>query len=253
MVNWLGFRTLLFKAIRRFLKVWSQTLLAPCVQALIFLVIFTVAIGRSLGPGGVTYAEFLVPGLIMLVVLQNAFGNTSSSIMIAKVDGSIVDVLMPPLSPGELTFAYALGGAARGVAVAILAGLAMAIFVDVRILHPGFVIFHAIAAATTLSLVGIIVGIWAQKFDHMAATNHFIITPLTLISGSFYSVDRLTGYWHTLALLNPVFYLIDGFRYGFIGVSDAPVWIGVVLMLAVNALLILAAYQMFRTGYRLKA
>lgn len=252
MVNWLGFQTLLVKEIRRFLKVWSQTLIAPIAQALLFLAVFTVAIERSLGTGGITYAEFLAPGLIMLVVLQNAFANTSSSIMIAKIDGSLVNVLMPPLSAGEFVLAYALGGVARGLIVAVLVGLSLWIFVPIRIAHPEWVVFHAVAGATMLSLLGIVGGIWAQKFDHMAAINNFVILPLTFISGSFYSVERLTGVWHTLAHWNPAFYLIDGFRYGFIGLKDAPVEIGLVLMTAINLALGLMAYRMVKTGYRLR-
>jgi ABC-2 type transport system permease protein len=217
-VNWEGLKTLYLKEVRRFAKVATQTVLAPLVTTLLFLAIFVLALGRSVDKmGGVTFMEFLAPGLIMMTMVQNAFANTSSSILIAKVQGNIVDVLMPPLSPGELTAGFALGGMTRGL------------------------------------LVGMLGAIWAEKFDHLAAVTNFVITPLAFLSGTFYSVERLPGYWAVLAHLNPFFYMIDGFRYGFIGHADGSLAAGIAVMALANAALWALVHRLFATGYRLKA
>jgi len=217
-VNWLGFWTLLSKEIRRFLKVYFQTILAPVVTTLLFLAVFALALGRVAAEvGGVPFVEFLVPGLVMMAMVQNAFANTSSSLIIAKVQGNIVDMLMPPLSAGEQTLAVALGGVARGVTVGLAVTLTMTLFVRIHVHAPLYIVFHAVAGSLMLSLLGMIGGIWADKFDHMAAVTNFIVTPLSFLSGTFYSIDRLPEGWHALALVNPFFYMIDGFRYGFFG------------------------------------
>ena len=253
LVNWRGLWTLYLNEVRRFLNVFTQTLIAPVVTTLLFLAIFTLALGgagRSLA--GVPYSVFLVPGLIMMSMVQNAFANTSSSLVISKVQGNIVDVLMPPLSAWELTLGFAGGGITRGLLVGLVVGLAMRFFVPYQILHPSFVLFHAVMAVSMLSLLGMIGGIWAEKFDHIAAVTNFVITPLSFLSGTFYSVDRLPEAWHLLAYLNPFFYMIDGFRYGFIGHADASPWVGVLVMLTIVSGLALTAYRMLASGYRLK-
>ena len=253
-VNWLGLWTLYTKEVRRFLNVYTQTLLAPIVTTLLFLAIFTLALGRSLqSAGGVGYAEFLAPGLIMMAIMQNAFANTSSSLVIGKVQGNIVDVLMPPLSPSELALAYAGGGVTRGVLVGCAVGLAMWVFVPMRLHSPGLVLYFAVNAALMLGLLGMIGGIWAEKFDHIAAVTNFVITPLSFLSGTFYSIERLPEGWSFVAQFNPFFYLIDGFRYGFIGHADGLPGIGAVVVLCVNLCLWGLAYGMIATGYRLKA
>src|SRR5438067_5435373 len=176
-VNWQGLWTLYLKEVRRFVKVATQTVLAPLITTLLFLAIFTLALGRAVSSvGGVTFAEFLGPGLIMMAMAQNAFANTSSSLMIAKVQGNIVDVLMPPLSAGELTWAFALGGVTRGVLVGLVVAGAMVLFVPLPLEAPAFVVFHAVAASLLLSLLGILGGIWADKFDHIAAVTNFVVT-----------------------------------------------------------------------------
>jgi ABC-2 type transport system permease protein len=252
-VNWLGLWTLIAKEVWRFVKVATQTVAAPVVTTLLFLAIFTLALGRAAAPvGGVPFPEFLAPGLIMMAMAQNAFANTSSSILISKVQGNIVDVLMPPLSPGELNFGFAAGGVVRGLVVGAVTALAMAVFVPLHIHAIGFVLFHAVAASLMLSLLGIIGGIWSEKFDHIAAVTNFVVTPLAFLSGTFYSVERLPGLWHAIAHLNPFFYMIDGFRYGFIGHADGPLAAGIAVMLGVNAVLWAACQRMFATGYKLK-
>jgi ABC-2 type transport system permease protein len=252
--NWLGLWTLTSKEVRRFVKVYFQTIVAPVVTTLMFLAIFTLAIGRaSLDVGGVPFAQFLAPGLIMMAMTQNAFANTSSSLIIAKVQGNIVDVLMPPLSPLELTLAFALGGVIRGLVVGLAVAVTMACFVPLWPAHPAIILYHALMASLMLSLLGMIGGIWADKFDHMAAVTNFIVTPLSFLSGTFYSIDRLPEGFHLFALANPFFYMIDGFRYGFINHADGDLGLGFVLVGAVDLFLGFVAYRMFRTGYKLKA
>jgi ABC-2 type transport system permease protein len=253
-VNWLGLWTLYVKEVRRFGKVATQTIIAPVVTTLLFLAIFALALGGSSREvGGVPFTQFLAPGLIMMAVAQNAFANTSSSIMISKIQGNIVDMLMPPLSPGELTLAFAAGGVTRGLAVGLAVALAMAVFVPVELRHVAYVLFHAVAASLMLSLIGVLAGIWAEKFDHMAAITNFVITPFAFLSGTFYSVERLPEFWKMAAHLNPFFYMIDGFRYGFIGHSDAPLWLGAAVLAGADVLLWTAVYVCFRRGWRLKA
>ncbi len=253
-VNWRGAWTLFLKEVRRFLKVYFQTILAPVVTTLLFLAVFALALGRAAANvGGVPFLEFLAPGLIMMAMVQNAFANTSSSIIIAKVQGNIVDMLMPPLSAAEQTLAVALGGVARGVAVGLAVGLTMAAIVPLGAAHPLLIVFHAVMGSLMLSLLGMIGGIWADKFDHMAAVTNFVITPLSFLSGTFYSIDRLPAVGRAIALANPFFYLIDGFRCGFIGRADGDVWVGVAVVAAVDLFLGAVTYRMLATGYKLKA
>ena len=252
--NWLGVWTLYVREVRRFIKVYTQTLVAPLVTTLLFLAIFALALGGAVRTvHGVPFLTFLTPGLIMMAMAQNAFANTSSSIVISKVQGNIVDTLMPPFTAHELTLAIAMGGTTRGVVIGALVGAVMALVTHVTIHSVFFVVFHAVAASLMLSLLGLIGGIWSEKFDHIAAVTNFLVTPLSFLSGTFYSIDRLPPAFHAFAHANPFFYMIDGFRYGFIGQADVNPWIGVAVMAGVNAVLWLTSYRMFATGYRLKA
>jgi ABC-2 type transport system permease protein len=253
-VNWLGVYTLLSKEVRRFLKVPLQTVFAPMMTTMLFLAIFTLAFGNGERyVGDLPYANFLGPGLIMMAVIQNSFANTSSSLLISKVQGNIVDILMPPLSASELTFAFALSGLARGLTVAIVVGLTMWLLIDLTVYSWPAVLYFVIGAGLMLSLLGMIGGIVSDKFDHMAAMTNFVIMPLSFLSGTFYSIDRLTGVWYQISHINPFFYMIDGFRYGFIGTSDSSVWIGVVVIAVLDGLLYLTVWTMFKRGYKLKA
>src|SRR5579859_1247101 len=231
-VNWLGLWTLLVKEVRRFLKVYFQTVLAPVVTTLLFMAVFALQ-GRT-DIGGVPYEQFLAPGLIMMAVTQNAFANTSSSLIIAKVQGNIVDLLMPPLSPLEQTVAVALGGIVRGLMVGCAVLFAMAFLVPIHVASLPLIVFHVLAASLLLSLLGMAGGIWAEKFDHLATVTNFIITPLSFLSGTFYSVDNLPPLVRMLAKFDPFFYMIDGFRAGFIGHSDGPLATGIIVMLGAN-------------------
>ena len=251
--NLIGFWTLYAREVRRFMKVHTQTVAAPVVTTLLFLAVFTLALGRDRAAvAGVVYSDFLAPGLIMMAIIQNSFANTSSSITIAKVQGNIVDTLMPPLNAHELTLAIAMGGATRGVLVAAATGLAMSFFVNVDIHHLGFVIYHACSAALMLSLLGTAGGIWADKFDHLAAVTNFVIMPLSFLSGTFYSIQRLPEIFQAIAHANPFFYMIDGFRYGFIGHADGSLTAGIVVMAAVNLALWTLCTRLFASGYKLK-
>ena len=253
-VNWIGLWTLYLKEVQRFLAVATQSIAAPVVTTLLFLAVFMLALGRAVETvNGVPFAQFLAPGLIMMAMVQNAFANTSSSIVISKIQGNIVDILMPPLSPAELTTGIALGGTTRGLVVGAATLAAMRFFVDFGIHDIFFVLFHAFAASLMLALMGVIGGIWAEKFDHMAAMTNFVITPFAFLSGTFYSIQRLPGLFQTLAHFNPFFYMIDGFRYGFTGVSDTTPMLGVAVMAALDAVLAVVCWRLFATGYRLKA
>ncbi|MBX6320266.1 MAG: ABC transporter permease [Rhodospirillaceae bacterium] len=253
-VNWLGLWTLYVKEVRRFLKVSTQTLLSPVVTTLLYVAVFSLALGGSVRKmGGVPFVSFLAPGLVMMAMVQNAFANTSSSLLIAKVQGNIVDVLMPPLSSAELTVGMVAGGVTRGLAVGGVTTLAMAPFVPLTVHDPVFVVFHALSACLMLSLLGVIGGVWSEKFDHLASVTNFIITPLAFLSGAFYSVQRLPGIWQTLAHLDPFFYMIDGFRYGFIGHADGSLTAGLAVLTAVNVGLWVLTQRLFAVGYKLKA
>ena len=251
--NWLGLWTLFSKETQRFLKVSYQTVLAPIVTNILFFTIFLIVIDRDkIIIGGVGYTEFLVPGLIMMAILQNAFMNTSSSIMISKIQGNIVDILMPPMSSIELTIAIAFGGVARGIIVGLASVIVFSLFIDIKIISIFHILFFAFSGSLALSLLGVMGGIWSDKFDHMAGLTNFIITPLTFLSGSFYSIEKLPDILRTIAIFNPFFYFIDGFRKGFIGYSDTNILIGIVVCLVLNIILFFFVYKMFQTGYKLR-
>ncbi len=253
-INWRGLWTLYLKEVQRFVKVFTQTVAAPVVTTLLFFTIFTVALGGAgRVVGDTSFAVFLAPGLIMMVMMQNAFANTSSSIMISKIQGNIVDVLMPPLSAGELVVAFAAGGVTRGLMVGVTTGAVLALVVPITLYSLWLILFHAVAASLLLSLLGILAGIWADRFDHMSAITNFVIMPFSFLSGTFYSIQRLPEFWQVVALFNPFFYMIDGFRAGFIGSADSSVTVGIFVMLGANLLLLAASYRLLASGYKLKA
>lgn len=249
-VNWLGLETLARREISRFVKVYAQTLAAPVITAAMFLAVFSFALS---GMKGEAYTQFLAPGLVMMTVIQNAFANTSSSMMIAKIQGSIVDTLTPPLSSAELVAGFVAGGVARGLLVALICVLLLFPFVDLAPVSPLWMLFFTLAGSVMLSLLGLIAGIWAVKFDHMAAITNFIVTPLSFLSGSFYSVERLPDAWETASHYNPFFYLIDGFRFGATGAGEADPWTGAAVSIGVIAVLWWVCWRLFETGYRLKS
>ena len=253
-VNWLGAYTLLLKECKRFLKVYLQTIGSPMITTLLFLAVFALSMGRTATVvSGVPFLEFLAPGLIMMAMVQNAFANTSSSLVISKIQGNIVDLLMVPLSAAEQTAAIAIGGMLRGLAVGLAVAISMIPFVDFHFAFPLLVIYHAIMGCLMLSLLGMMGGIWADKFDHLAFVTNFVVTPLSFLSGTFYSIQRLPPLFKTIALANPFFFMIDGFRAGFIGHGDSDILTGVLVVGIANVVLLIATWRMLDTGYKLKA
>jgi ABC-2 type transport system permease protein len=255
-VNWQGLQTLYLKEVRRFFKVQLQTVWAPAITTLMFLVIFSLALGRSSSSVlGVPFADFLGPGLIAMGMIQNAFANSSSSLLVAKVQGSIIDVLMPPLSAGELVAAYVAGALTRAWLVGIAVWMVMLVApgIDVPIRDPLLVFYFGTMGAIMLALLGVLTGVWADKFDHAAAITNFVVQPMTLLSGTFYAIDRVNPVMKTISHLNPFFYIIDGFRSGFIGVSDGLLGQGAIILAVGNVLLWVACYRALRSGWRLKA
>jgi ABC-2 type transport system permease protein len=253
-VNWLGLATLTEREIRRFTNVWTQTLAAPVATAILFMLVFTLAIGTRRGEvEGVPFAVFLAPGILMMTVIQNAFANTSSSIMVSKVQGNIVDTLMPPLSPGELLTGFVTGGVARGLFVALGVAVAIFPFLGIWPAHPVWALAFILSGSAMLALAGLIGGILAQKFDHLAAFTNFVITPLSFLSGTFYSSAAVPGAFSLLLHVNPVFYLIAGARFGILGIADAPPALGLAVVVAVDVALGWLAYSWLKSGYRLKS
>jgi ABC-2 type transport system permease protein len=255
-LNTEGLKTLYLKEVRRFFKVQLQTIWAPAVTTLMFLVIFAVALGRGdILILGVPYADFLGPGLIVMGMIQNSFANTSSSILVAKVQGSIIDVLMPPLSAGELMLAWVGGAVTRAWLVGLAVWMVMAVApgVNVPMKDPLLVLYFGTMGAILLALLGILTGVWADKFDHAAAATNFVIQPLTLLSGTFYAVERLGPTVAGIAHANPFFHVINGFRAGFLGVSDGPLGQSALLLALVNVALWFLCYRVVKSGWKLRA
>ncbi len=253
-INGIGFYTLYMREVRRFMRVVSQTVIAPMVTTLLFWAVFQLAMGQGRADiNGVSFGVFLVPGLIMMTMVQNAFANTSSSLMIAKMQKNIVDTLMAPLSPISLTSAYMLGGITRGMLVGFSVFVIMAFMGLVHVHSVFLIVAYALLACGMLSLLGIIGGIIAIKFDHLGAFTNFVITPLSFLSGTFYSINALPEVGKIMAKSNPFFYMIDGFRYGFIGVSDGNIGLGFFILLMSNIILFFIVHAMFKRGYRLKS
>lgn len=253
-INSIGLITITWREIKRFLNVYLQTIIAPVVTTLLFYAIFALAFGglqREIG--NVPYMEFLAPGLIMMAMVQNAFTNSSSSLVIAKIQGNIVDILMPPLSNGELLFAFTVGGIVRGLIVGLVTAFAMSFFVDFNAHNLFYIFIFALLGTMMLSVMGLCAGIWADKFDHIAAVTNFFVTPLAFLSGTFYSIDSLPGAWKSLAYYNPFFYMIDGFRSGFIGHADSAPIIGLFVLTMSCAALLFLAWWMLKTGYKIKS
>jgi ABC-2 type transport system permease protein len=249
----LGFRTLLYKEVLRFWKVWLQTVVAPIVTSLLFLMVFGHAMGeRAPSFAGVSYTAFLIPGLMMMSVIQNAFANTSSSIIQSKVNGNIVFLLLAPLSYFEFFAAFVAGAVVRGLLVGF--GLyAVAVWaIPVPFHSVGFILLFALLGSAVLGAMGMIAGIWAQKFDQLAGFQNFVILPLSFLSGVFYSLHGLPPFWRELSHLNPFFYMVDGFRYGFFGVSDVSPWLSAAVVAATLAAVSALTLWILRAGYRLR-
>ncbi len=254
LINTIGLMTLVKREVGRFLKVYSQTIVAPVVTTLLFFTIFALAFGGAdRTAGGLPFLQFLAPGLIMMAMAQNAFANTSSSLIIGKIQGNIVDILMPPLSSMEIFTGYLIGGVLRGLCVGLLAIVILSFFVHLPLASIPQIFLFGLLGTMMMATLGIIAGVWAEKFDHIAAFTNFFVTPLTFLSGTFYSIEILPEPWHLLALYNPFFYMIDGFRSGFIGHADEYFYAGMALLGTVNVLLMGLTYTLLRRGYKIKS
>lgn len=253
-MNWIGLRTLTVREVMRFMKVSAQTVVAPLISTILFVMVFALALGAKGGPiPGVAYVDFLAPGLVMMAIINNAFQNASSSLIIAKIQGNAVDFLMPPLSALELTIAFLVGAAARGLVVGLASLAAVAWFANVIPQHWWAALVFATCASVIFGAVGLLGGIWADKFDHLAAVTNFVVTPLTFLSGTFYSIDQLPEPFATIGHYNPVFFLIDGFRYGFIGHADGPLGLAAGVSIAIAAGSCVICWAVLKRGWRLKA
>jgi ABC-2 type transport system permease protein len=259
-VNWGGLKTLYIKEVRRFFKVQMQTVWAPAVTTLLYLAIFTVALGRGGRTVMVTpsievpFANFIGPGLIVMAMMQNAFANSSFSLLVGKIQGNIVDYLMPPLSTGELIAGLIGAAVTRAFLVGFAVWLAMLLWpgVSVAVRRPELALWFGLMGSLLLSFLGLLTSVWAEKFDHAAAVTNFVVTPLSLLSGTFYSVHQLAPTFQKVSHANPFFYVISGFRSGFLGVSDSPLWVGAIGLLVLNLVLWALCYALLKSGWKIK-
>lgn len=253
-INWIGLSTLIQKETGRFFKVYLQTIIAPVITTVLFYLVFSLSFaGAGRGLEGVPYMTFLMPGLVMMAISQNAFANTSSSLIMMKIQGSIVDVLMPPLSATELLTGMAIGGVIRGLVVGFASVLVLVPFAHLPVNHLWAVAAYALLGSLLLSLIGVLAGLWAEKFDHLASVTNFIIMPLSMLSGTFYAAEHLPPAWESAAHINPFFYMIDGFRYGFIGVASMPLAEGLGFLVALCALFWWICLRLIQKGYKIRS
>jgi ABC-2 type transport system permease protein len=248
-----GFGTLLYKELLRFWKVAFQTVAGPVLSALLYLVIFAQALGEHVRVfEGVPYTAFLVPGLVMMSILQNAFANSSSSLIQSKITGNLVFVLVTPISHLEFFGAYVLASVARGLVVGAGVLAVTVWFVELRLAAPLWALAFALLGSALLAVLGLLAGIWAEKFDQIAAFQNFLVLPLTMLSGVFYSIHTLPPLWQRISHLNPFFYMIDGFRYGFFGASDVAPAASFAVVAVSLALLSAATLWLLKSGYKLR-
>jgi ABC-2 type transport system permease protein len=255
-VNWIGLQTLYMKEVRRFFKVQMQTVWAPAITTLLYLIIFTVALG-SVKPQvlGVPFEDFIAPGLIIMGMMQNAFANSSFSLLVGKMQGTIVDYLMPPLSNAEVLAALTFAAVTRAFLVGGTIWLAMLLWPGVHVtpVHIWAILWFGLMGSMMLALIGVMTSIWAEKFDHAAVVSNFVVAPAALLSGTFYSVDKLAPTFQAISHANPFFYAISGFRYGFIGAADSPVIFGAIVLLGLNIVLGTICYLLLRSGWKLRS
>ena len=253
-INWVGVQTLYLREVRRFWKVGAQTVAAPVVTTLLYMLVFVVALRDARPPlHGTPFAEFVAPGLIMMAILNNAFANASSSLIQAKIMGTSTDFLTPPLSPLELTVGFSLGAATRGVVVGLVTAVCVLPFARLGISNLLAVIYFSAIASLLMGMVGVLAGLWSEKFDQLSAVQNFVVMPMTFLSGAFYLVENLPQPFAAISHWNPFFYLIDGFRYGFIGQAESNLTVGVVMTGAMTAVMAVCCWLVFRSGWRLKS
>tara|TARA_B100000214_G_scaffold375133_1_gene360202 strand:- start:5697 stop:6509 length:813 start_codon:yes stop_codon:yes gene_type:complete len=253
-INWIGFWTLYEKEVLRFLVVWIQTLLSPIITSLLFLMVLSVAIGSERSDMlGVPFIVFLAPGLIAMQIIQQAFSHSSSSFMISKIQGNIVDILYAPLSAGEVTFAVTLAATTRSFMIGIVSIFIFYFLVDIEIKNITVLVFYTFVSSFILGSIGVIAGLWAEKFDHMATVTNFIIIPLSFLSGTFYSIGNLPLFLQTVSKCNPFFYMIDGIRYGFLEKSDGSILVGSIYLTLLSITTWFISYLLYKKGYKIKS
>ena len=253
-INWIGAWTLYKKEVLRFLIVWIQTIFSPLVTSLLFLLVLSLAIGDERGDIlGVSFINFLAPGLIAMQVIQQSFSHSSSSFMIGKIQGNIVDLLYAPLSASEVTLAVTLASVTRSIMIAIISIITFMLIIDLKIVSFFYLFIFTLLASFSLGALGIIAGLWAEKFDHMASVTNFLVIPLSFLSGTFYTIDKLPSLLQTISKANPFFYMIDGFRYSFIGESDGSLIFGVFYLTIVSLILWFISYILYKNGYKIKS
>tara|TARA_B100000579_G_C22822794_1_gene851538 strand:+ start:671 stop:1483 length:813 start_codon:yes stop_codon:yes gene_type:complete len=254
LINWIGFWTLYQKEVLRFLIVWIQTIFSPLISSLLFLLVLSLAIGNERGDVlGVSFITFLAPGLIAMQVIQQAFSHSSSSFMIGKIQGNIVDILYAPLSTGEVITAITLASITRSIMIAFVSIVVFYFIIDFEIKNYITLITFTFLSSFILGALGIIAGLWAEKFDHMATITNFVIVPLSFLSGTFYSIDRLPDFLQSISKANPFFYMIDGFRYSFIGTSDGSIFVGLIYLFILSISIWFIAYLLYKKGYKIKS
>ena len=254
LINWVGAWTLYQKEVLRFLMVWAQTLFSPLISSLLFLLVLSLAIGNERGDVlGVSFISFLAPGLISMQVIQQSFSHSSSSFMIGKIQGNIVDLLYAPLSAAEVTIAVSLASVTRAVMIAIISIITFMLIIEIQITNYLALIAFTFLSSFILGNVGIIAGLWSEKFDNMATVTNFVIIPLSFLSGTFYSIERLPGLLKTISEFNPFFYMIDGFRYSFIGQADGSITVGLVYLIILSVVSWFITYLLYKNGYKIKS
>ena len=254
LINWIGFWTLYQKEVLRFLIVWIQTIFSPLISSLLFLLVLSLAIGNERGDVlGVSFITFLAPGLIAMQVIQQAFSHSSSSFMIGKIQGNIVDILYAPLSAGEVITAITLASITRSIMIAFVSIVVFYFIIDFEIKNYITLITFTFLSSFILGALGIIAGLWAEKFDHMATITNFVIVPLSFLSGTFYSIDRLPDFLQSISKANPFFYMIDGFRYGFLEKSDGSIFVGSLYLTILAIVLWYVSYLLYKKGYKIRS
>ena len=253
-INWIGFKSLWLKECNRFMTVWQQTLLSPLVSSLLFLSVLSLALGTNREEVlGHSFISFLAPGLIAMSILTQSFSHSVSSLMIGKIQGNIVDMLYAPLSALEVSMAIILAAITRSLLIAVISMAVFSLIVEIPINNTFYIFVFGFLSSFILGSLGFIIGLWAEKFDHTATVTNFIITPLSFLSGVFYSVDKLPNFFQTISYMNPFFYMIDGFRYGFLGASDGPIGFGIIYLTILSFIMWFIAFYLYKKGYKIKS
>ena len=254
LINWIGAWTLYKKEVLRFFIVWVQTIFSPIITSLLFLLVLSLAIGNERSDVlGVPFVSFLAPGLIAMQIIQQSFSHSSSSFMIGKIQGNIVDILYAPLSAAEVTLAITLAAVTRSAIIAFISVIIFVFLIDIEIKNYYTLIIFTLLSSFTLGSLGVIAGLWAEKFDHMASVTNFIIVPLSFLSGTFYTIDKLPNFLQIISKANPFFYMIDGFRYSFIGNSDNSILIGFYYLTILSIIIWFISYLLYKKGYKIKS